>query len=111
MALIHRLPDMKTQPAAFLGWSLLVIVVGATFPVLSMLAASAIARSHGCKLDEGNAHPCVVLGVDLGKLLYSMAVMVWLALMTVPIGAIALAAWAVTAIVLLLRHLRGGRPA
>ena len=81
-----------------------VIVVIASAPVLSVVVASVIANACGCKLDEGNVHPCVVLGLDLGELLYAMGVTAWLALATVPLGAIALIFWAIVAIVMYVRY-------
>ncbi|QDY68687.1 hypothetical protein [Qingshengfaniella alkalisoli] len=47
-------------------------------PLISAFTAAMIAGSFGCRLDEGNAHPCVILGHDWGDLLYSMGVAFWL---------------------------------
>ena len=44
----------------------------------------------GCQVDEANAHPCMVLGHDIGGLLYDLGVMGWLMLVTIPTGAFAL---------------------
>ena len=30
-----------------------------------------IANSHGCKVDEGSVHPCIINGKDYGQLLYT----------------------------------------
>ena len=69
--------------------------------LISVFAASAIASSLGCTLNEGDAHPCLFHGVDLGEL-YGMAVVGWFALGTLPLGAIALAvllfAWIIVTI-------------
>jgi hypothetical protein len=62
-------------------------------PVLSVLLASLIANVLGCNLNEGNVHPCKCLGIDIGELLYSMFVMGWLALVTLPTGAMAILAF------------------
>lgn len=55
-------------------------------PVLVSLAAGAFASLNGCALDEGSAHTCVVLGVDLGSPLYALGVAGWFTLATMPIG-------------------------
>jgi Phospholipase_D-nuclease N-terminal len=60
-------------------------------PLLSVLIASAIAWATGSKLDEGNAHPCVILGIDIGDLLYCMFVSGWFMLATIPLGLLATA--------------------
>ena len=53
-------------------------------PLLSVLIASEAASVLGCTLNEGDAHPCPVLGVDIGDVLYSMFVAGWFMLMTLP---------------------------
>lgn len=58
-------------------------------PLLSTLIAGAMASAHGCPLDEGSVHPCIVAGKDIGEMLYSMGVMGWLMLITLPTGLIA----------------------
>jgi len=55
-------------------------------PVLSVLIAMGVAKITGAALDEGNTHPCLVLGVDIGGLLYSMFVVGWIGLITLPTG-------------------------
>jgi hypothetical protein len=69
------------------------IVLFAVSPMILAAIASAIAGSAGCALDEGSIHPCVIAGEDWGSTLYTMAMMGWLAIATIQIGAIALAAW------------------
>ncbi len=87
---------------------LLVAILGiALAPVLSVVAASGVASGMGCRLNEADAHPCLVAGFDAGELLYSMFVLGWLALATLPLGAVALLIWLVAAAVLYWR----GRPA
>ena len=63
------------------------------------MIASTIAEAHGCVLNEGGVHPCVVNGQDWGETLLMMAMMGWLMLATLPIGAIACAIWLIVLIV------------
>ena len=78
------------------------IVGFAILPILSMLIAVMIAGASGCALDEGSVHPCLVLGIDLGTPLYSMAVFGWFVMFTFPLAGIALVililAWIVFAL-------------
>jgi hypothetical protein len=67
-----------------------IIALWIFLPMISVFVAAMIAKAWGCPLDEGSAHPCVVLGLDIGGLLYSMGVMGWLFLLTIPSGLIAL---------------------
>ena len=41
-------------------------------------------NAYGCKVDEGSAHPCIINGHDYGELLYSLGVMGWFMLVTIP---------------------------
>ncbi len=68
-----------------LGWML--------WPVASIMIAGSIAEANGCQLDEGSIHPCIVNGTDMGEQLYSMGVMGWFMLVTIPTGVIALAVY------------------
>jgi hypothetical protein len=58
-----------------------------------VVACSTIANAHGCKVDEGSVHPCIINGKDYGQLLYTLGVMGWLMLVTLPGGALALIIW------------------
>ncbi|MBC9209690.1 hypothetical protein IBL26_22825 [Roseomonas aerophila] len=51
-------------------------------PLASVALAGLIAELNGCGLHEGFAQPCIVAGVDIGGLLYTMAVMGWLMLVS-----------------------------
>jgi len=95
----------------WMRWALLALVVASLIafaPLVSVMASSAIAQSHGCALDEGGVHPCVVLGADRGELLYDMFVMGWLFLLTMPLAIAAGIGWVGLAIVALIRALRRG---
>jgi hypothetical protein len=51
----------------------------------------AIANAYGCKVDEGSVPPCIINGHDYGELLYSLGVMGWFMLVTIPGGLVAFA--------------------
>jgi hypothetical protein len=55
-------------------------------PVLGISVAVAVARLNGCTLHEGFANPCVVMGRDIGSALYSLGVLGWLSLATLPLA-------------------------
>ncbi|MCB4769706.1 hypothetical protein LGR54_13900 [Ancylobacter sp. Lp-2] len=95
-----RPPDDASPPARRRRWGrlyalgLLVIVFLALAPLLSALLAGLIANLAGCRLDEGSVHPCIIAGRDVGEPLYTMGVLGWLSLATLPAGGILLLAWA-----------------
>jgi hypothetical protein len=75
-------------------------------PVLSAFAAYAIANLNDCTLHEGYVNPCVIAGVDLGDALYTMGVLGWLGLMTLPVGVPALLVLVVVCTVHFVLHKR-----
>lgn len=81
---------------------LFLIVVVALSPIGSIVVAGWIASSHGCTVDEGSAHPCVINGKDYGETLYTLGVLGWFMLITLPAGAVAFLAW----LIVLLLHRR-----
>ncbi|GGF06499.1 hypothetical protein GCM10011611_10020 [Aliidongia dinghuensis] len=82
-------------PARLYGLSLLAILLLTFFPVLSVVAAGLLANIAECELNEAAVHPCVIAGHDFGDPLYTMAVLGWLALATIPFGGALLICWAV----------------
>jgi len=51
---------------------LILIVLVALAPVGSVVACGLIANAHGCRVDEGSVHPCMINGKDYGQLLYTL---------------------------------------
>jgi hypothetical protein len=77
----------------------LLLLVGAGLPLLSAILAETIASTHGCRVDEGSVHRCIVLGRDVGDTLYSMFVAFWFAIFTVPLGVLGCVGWLIAAAV------------
>jgi hypothetical protein len=86
-----------------------VITLWTLLPILCVLVASAVASACGCTVDEGAVHPCFVFNIDIGTLLYTLGVMGWLGLVTLPTGAIAFVLYTIFAIVEWLMTLRRQR--
>src|SRR5436190_20685442 len=80
-------------------WILYWIVLVALAPVGSVVACGLIANAHGCRVDEGLVHPCMINGKDYGQLLYTLGVMGWLMLVTLPAGALAFVLWLIVLII------------
>ena len=87
------LPVRKRFPWIFYWIVLALIAIVAFAPVGSVVACGLIANTLGCRVDEGSVHPCVIGGKDYGQLLYTLGVMGWLMLVTLPAGVLAFAAW------------------
>ena len=95
------------KPLFFIAFSILF----ATGPILVLLLASGIADLYGCELNEGYANPCIVLGTDIGDLLYAAAVLPWLSFFTIPVGALLFVIGLVWLIVVLSKRRQGTGPA
>ena len=68
-----------------------IIVSWMIFPLVCVLIAAAISVIFGCTVTESSSQPCIVFGVDMGRMLHVLAVMGWLGIITLPSGLIALA--------------------
>lgn len=94
------------RPRGFPWWIyivLLIVIVGvALAPAVPVTISGMVAEDNDCRLDEGSIHPCIVGGKDVGAGLYTMAMMGWLLIATVPLGFMAFVVWGV---VLLLHRL------
>lgn len=53
-------------------WLLVLMVVIGLAPLASVALAGLIADLNRCGLHEGFVQPCIVLGTDIGGLLYNM---------------------------------------
>ncbi|WDR01806.1 hypothetical protein PSQ19_13905 [Devosia algicola] len=81
------------------GLALLFIVIFALWPVSSVLVTNALAEANGCVVDEGSVHACVIAGSDWGRTLYTMGVMGWFGLVTLPLGSGAAIVWFISLII------------
>lgn len=92
------------------GSILLFIFILAISPLLAAGAAGAVANHFGCDLDEGSIHPCQGFGRDIGGTLYSLGVLGWLSLATIPLGLTAMGVYlAILLIFLVIRRVARSR--
>jgi hypothetical protein len=89
-----------------IGYVVIALVAG--WPLLSVALASGIASWNGCELHDGFRNPCIVNGADIGGTLYSMGVLGWFMLATIPLGIIAFLVWTTAWLVLLALKRRSG---
>lgn len=87
------------------GLVLLTLVVW--MPLLGVLVSSELASALGCPLNEGGTHPCLLLGMDIGDLLYTLFVLGWLMLVTAPFMLMTALLWAGLVVRWGWRQLRG----
>lgn len=86
--------------------SAVVILLFALAPILSALLASWIADAHGCALDEGGVHPCLIGGADYGETLSVMFVSGWFAFVTLPLGALGFVVWCIVLTIVVVMNIR-----
>jgi hypothetical protein len=99
------LPRPKRFPWLPYWIVLFLIVLFAFAPVGSVVACGLIANAYGCRVDEGSVHPCIINGHDYGQLLYTLGVLGWLMLVTLPGGLFAFVIW----LIILILHRAGWR--
>lgn len=58
-----------------------------------------------CRTDEGGPHPCYVLGIDIGGLLYFMFVSAFYLIITLPVGGVVSGIGLVTLIISLIKRI------
>ena len=79
-------PTAKRFPWKVYGLALVVIVLLAALPLIGALTAGWLAGANGCALNEGSTNPCIIMGADWGGALYTLFVLGWLMLATMPLG-------------------------
>ena len=98
------------------AWILHLLIVSfllllALAPFLVAMGAGAFASANGCELHEGFVNPCVVGGRDYGDTLYSLGVMGWFGLVTLPLGLLLAGLYVVVVIVVWALRRRKAEPA
>lgn len=83
----------KRFPSWAYGLALLAIAVFAFWPLASVYFTYLVADANGCTVNEATVHPCMVMGMDWGGLLYATGVMGWFMLATLPLGGGAFIVW------------------
>jgi hypothetical protein len=58
---------MKRFPWILYGIAFVLIVLVALAPVGYVVACGLIANAHGCRVDEGSVHPCIIGGHDYDR--------------------------------------------
>jgi uncharacterized membrane protein YdbT with pleckstrin-like domain len=100
----------EARPARFPWWVywllLVLILLFALAPVISVAVAGWLAETNGCVLNEGSVNPCMIGGADRGDTLYMLFVLGWFALATLPLGGGALIVWLV---ILIIHRIAWGR--
>jgi hypothetical protein len=69
---------------------LIPILLWTFWPVVLVAIAGGIASANGCELNETVVNSCIVNGREMGQTLYSMGVMGWFMLVTIPTGLLVL---------------------
>lgn len=88
------------------GWrGCLIAAVVAWLPAGLVLAGAVLAALTGCTASEAGAKPCPVAGLDIGRLLYTLTVLVWLVIPLLPVMVFTLALALVTGALALIQAL------
>ena len=74
-------------------WIIGGLLFASSVPVLSLALAATLSKLLGCTLNEADIHPCYVLGISIGPLLYGLSIMGWLMILSLPLGAVVSLTW------------------
>jgi len=78
---------------------ILLIILCALSPTLTVMAVGIIAYAFGCPVNEGFVQPCMVFGFDIGESIYSAGALGWYGLLTLPLGLVVLVVYILVALV------------
>jgi TRAP-type C4-dicarboxylate transport system permease small subunit len=93
---------------------LIAVLLIALGPALIAVGSQMVAAAFGCRVDLNRAIPCEIGGKDYGQTFYDLGFAIWYSYLSLPIGAVLAAIWAVAAIIAFGRARRkdgGGSPA
>lgn len=90
---------------------LCLILLWIVWPIALTATAGAIAAANGCQLNEAQINSCIVNGREMGDTLYTLGVMGWFMLVTIPTGLLALLIFLLVLLILwLVGRRRSSRP-
>jgi hypothetical protein len=95
---------------ARLRWSLALLGLFVTAPLILSIAAATIGAMLGCQVDESGIHPCPLFGVDIGGWLYVFGMLFWLGIFMFPMALFGFVVWLGVVITLLVRRRRRSTP-
>jgi TRAP-type C4-dicarboxylate transport system permease small subunit len=79
---------------------LILVLLVALGPALVAVASQEIAEVvFGCQVDLNRVIPCVIGGKDYGQTFYDLGFLIWYSYLSLPIGGVLLAVWAVAALI------------
>jgi hypothetical protein len=91
---------------------LIAVLLIALGPALIAVGSQMVAAAFGCRVDLNRAIPCEIGGKDYGQTFYDLGFAIWYSYLSLPIGAVLAAIWAVAAIIAFGRARRkNGSPA
>jgi hypothetical protein len=87
--------DAQSRFRIFAMVILSIVTVISLAPVASVVTAGLLASYFHCQVDEGGVHPCAAFETDIGETLYTMGVLGWLMLITIPVFVFVVIGWVV----------------
>jgi hypothetical protein len=85
---------------------LVLILLIALGPAIVAVGSQLVAEALGCEVNLNYVIPCVIGGKDYGETFYDLGFAIWYSYLTLPLGGVLLAVWAVAAVIGLVVHLR-----
>ena len=83
-------------------FAVLLVLIGliAFGPAVVAVGSQEIAeRAFGCEVNLNYAVPCVIGGKDYGQTFYNLGFLIWYSYLSLPLGGVLFAIWAVAALI------------
>jgi len=91
---------------------LILVLLIALGPALIAVISQEIAEVvFGCQVDLNRVIPCVIGGKDYGQTFYDLGFLIWYSYLSLPLGGVLLAIWAVAALIAFVVSWRKGKQA
>ena len=94
---------IKSKKVYYIPFGYIGIVLLACSPIIIAVLAGFFGSCLGCNINEAGTDDCIRLGIPFGTIFSMFLVLGWFALLTIPIGAIAIVGWTIYCIVILIR--------
>ena len=101
--LLRIIELIKSKKVYYVPFVYFGIVLLACSPVIIAMSAGFFGSCLGCNINEARTDNCILLGIPFGSALNIMGAFFWFALITIPVGIIAIIAWTIYCILILVR--------
>lgn len=102
--ILNIIKVIKNKKIYYIPFVYLIIILLACSPIIITMFAGFFGSCLDCNINEAGTDDCIRLGIPFGSVLNIMGASFWLALITIPVGGIAIVGWSIYCFVILIRE-------